>query len=60
LWRTAAIIQAMITAGLTAVWFLLGAPDRYSDLPGWFQVVLPVQMAAIIGWVIIGSKAARP
>ena len=46
----------MITAGLTAAWILVGAPQDYGDLPRWFQIALPIQMAMII----VGAKAERP
>lgn len=59
-WRTVAIIQAMTTAGLTAIWILVGAPEDYGDLPRWLQIVVPIQMAAIIAWVTVGAKAERP
>lgn len=60
IWRTVALIQAMSTAGLTAAWILLGAPQDYGDSPRWFQIVMPIQMAAIIAWVIVGARAKRP
>ena len=60
IWRTIAIGQAMITAGLTAAWILLGAPQDYGDLPRWLQIALPIQMAMIIAWVIVGARTERP
>ncbi|MEU4607530.1 hypothetical protein AB0F43_31480 [Kribbella sp. NPDC023972] len=50
----------MITAGLTAIWILLGAPQEYGDLPRWLQIVLPIQMTAVVAWVIVGAKADTP
>jgi hypothetical protein len=58
-WRIVATVQAMSTAGLTAAWVLLGAPQDYGDLPRWFQIVLPIQMALIIAWVVVGARAER-
>jgi len=59
-WRIVATVQAMTTAGLTAAWVVLGAPQDPGDLPLWLQIALPIQMATIIAWVIVGMKAERP
>lgn len=59
-WRIVATILAMITAGLTAVWVLCGAPDRYGDLPLWFRQTAIVHLAVVIGWTIVGARLEKP
>jgi hypothetical protein len=58
-WLIVATSQAILTAVLTAIWILQGAPWRYGDLPVWFQIAGPIHLAAIVGWTMLSSKVSR-
>ncbi|MFD7161615.1 hypothetical protein ACFV9C_44020 [Kribbella sp. NPDC059898] len=58
-WRIVATALTMGVAGLSAIWVLYGAPDRYSDMPTWFRNVAVINLALLIFWVVVGTRLKR-